>query len=456
MQPFPLFLLLPLSPVTIIISFHYNYHRNRPAFAFILRCRTFVMKTFIDKAGFWQIAERRKPETSIPPNYSRLNKIRLVRGGKEYFDLLLQLIAGSQQSIHLQTYIFADDETGQTVITALIAAAKRNVQVHLMVDGYASADLGGSFRRKAEDAGIQFRFFEPLFRARHYYFGRRMHHKVFVSDGRVAIVGGMNIADRYNDFPEEPSWFDFAIAVEGEAASELCVLCWKSWNNFQSKMTITCCEKNLLPFEIGIKEPTAVRVRRNDWVRHKNEVSGSYIEMFRGARSHITIISSYFLPGRMIRRLLRHAVKRGVEVRVITAGPSDVLLAKRAERWMYDWLLRNKISLFEYQPTVLHAKAAVCDGEWLTLGSYNVNNISAYASIELNLDIRDETFAADFERRLEDVIKNDCIAITKDQHVRSKNIFTQFLRWCSYEFVRLAFYLLTFYFKQKRVLAARR
>lgn len=382
--------------------------------------------------------------------YSSFNKVELVRGGKEYFNKLLQLIAGSNQSIHLQTYIYTDDETGQEVAYALKTAARRNVQVYLLVDGYASANLSKSFINEMKAAGIHFRFFEPLFRARYYYFGRRMHHKVFVSDSKVALVGGMNIADRYNDHQREVAWLDFAIAVEGEVAGELCILCWKAWNDFPSKMDITPCEEIQINFEAS--ERTAVRVRRNDWVRHKNEISGSYISMFRKARSHITIISSYFLPGRLIRRLLRHAVGRGVAVRVITAGPSDVMLAKRAERWMYDWLLRNNVELYEYQPTVLHAKAAVCDGEWLTIGSYNVNNISAYASIELNLDISDQVFATHFEKVLEAIIKVDCVPITNGKLVQSKNIFRQLGRWCSYEFIRIAFFLLTFYFKQKKLL----
>ncbi len=398
------------------------------------------------------IQKRKEVVRPAASAYSAMNTVRMVRGGAAYFDLLLRLIEQSTESIHLQTYIFADDETGQKVANSLKAAAKRNVQVYLLVDGYASASLSDDFIKDLREGGVHFRFFEPLFRARYYYFGRRMHHKVFVSDGRIAMVGGMNIAYRYNDHPGEAAWLDFAIVVEGEIARELYTLCWKTWSDLSSKMEITPFDNKPLQFNIEKGERAAVRMRCNDWVRHKNEISESYISMFRKARSHITIISSYFLPGRLIRRLLRYAVKRGVIVRVITAGPSDVMLAKRAERWMYDWLLRNKVELYEYQPTVLHAKAAVCDGEWLTLGSYNVNNISTYASIELNLDVRSPAFATSFEKELDSIIKNDCVAITKRKHTESKNIFRQFVRWCSYEFIRLIFYLLTFYFKQKKLL----
>jgi cardiolipin synthase len=277
-----------------------------------------------------------------------------------------------------------------------------------------------------------------------------MHQKVFVADTKFALVGGINITNRYNDMPEKPAWLDFALYAEGEIAKELCVLCWKTWNGFPSKMGITPCEEKKLQFNFNEEETQLVRMRRNDWVRRKNEISATYIEMFRHAQSQIIILCSYFLPGKVIRRLLSNASKRGVKIKIITAGPSDVMVAKHAERWMYDWLLRNKIELYEFQPAVLHAKIAVCDSEWITIGSYNINNISTYASIELNLDVRNASFASAVEQTLETIIQKDCVHITMEDHIRTKNIFKQFIRWFSYEFIRVVFHLLTFYYKQKK------
>ncbi len=380
--------------------------------------------------------------------YTVLNKVKLIRGGKAYFDQVLLLINQACESIHLQTYIFSDDKTGRLVADALRAAVKRNVKVHLLTDGYASQELPDAFVDELNNAGINFRFFEPVFKSSNYYFGRRLHHKVFVADARFAIVGGLNIADRYNDLPERPAWLDFALYAEGDIAKELCVLCWKTWNGYPQKMAITPCEKKQLVFNFATAETSFVRMRRNDWVRRKNEISATYIDMFTNAKSHVTILCSYFLPGKIIRSLLKKAAKRGVKIKVITAGPSDVMIAKHAERWLYDWLLRNNIELYEYQPTVLHAKVAVCDDALLTIGSYNINNISAYASIELNLDVRNAAIAGEMEHTLELIIQNDCVAITKEQLTHTKNIFMQFVRWCSYQVIRIVFYLLTFYFKQ--------
>jgi cardiolipin synthase A/B len=380
--------------------------------------------------------------------YTVQNKIQLIRGGKQYFNLLLHLINRAKESIHLQTYIFSDDETGQQIAGALKIACKRGVVVHLLADGYASKNLSSHFIGTLKNAGIHFRFFEPFFKSKQFYFGRRMHHKVFVADARFVIVGGVNIANRYNDTAAQPAWLDFALFAEGEIAQQLCILCWKTWNGFAAKMGITPCEEKQLLFNFLEEEKTMVRMRRNDWVRRKNEISATYIEMFKNAQSHITILCSYFLPGRVIRRLLKNAAKRGVKIKVITAGPSDIMLAKYAERWMYDWLLRNKIDLYEYQPNVLHAKVAVCDNEWLTIGSYNINDISAYASIELNMDVRNAHFAAAAEQILGNIITAGCIHITKEKHLHNKNMFKQFVRWCSYQFIRVVFHLLTFYFKR--------
>lgn len=384
------------------------------------------------------------------PGYSSCNKIKLVHGGKEYFDLLIQLINTAEESIHLQTYIFDDDETGNVVAYALKAAAQRNVQVYLLADGYASQVMSRKFIHELKEAGIHFRFFEPIFKSRKFYFGRRMHHKIFVADAKYAIAGGINIANRYNDIEGKKSWLDFALLIEGEVAKELCVLCWKTWNNFPAHMNLTPCEKKEIQFSFSDVEACNVRMRRNDWVRRKNEISASYIEMFRHAHSNINIMCSYFLPGKVIRRLLSNAAKRGVKIKVIIAGPSDVKLAKYAERWMYDWLLRNNIELYEYQPTVLHAKVATCDGELLTLGSYNINDISAYTSIELNVDVHNKNFVNRVDDLFQHLILHDCIAITMQKHIQSKNFLKQFVRWCSYQFIRLVFFTVTFYYKQSR------
>lgn len=379
------------------------------------------------------------------------NKVQLVRGGKAYFDLLISLIENAHQTIHLQTYIFEMDATGIMISEALKNAAQRKVAVYLLVDGYASQSIPKNDIEAMTSIGIHFRFFEPVFKSKNFYFGRRMHQKIFIADSLYAIVGGINIANKYNDQLKVSAWLDFALYVEGEIAQDLCFIGWNTWNGFSMNPNIHFpCIKDKTKIKFTNNEYCDVRIRRNDWVRRKNEISATYFQMFQNANSHITIVCSYFLPGKIVRGLLSNAAKRGVTIKVITAGTSDIMIAKHAERWLYDWLLRNNIELYEYQPSILHAKVAVCDSEWLTIGSYNLNNMSAYASIELNLDVRNKVFALQVENQLKLIQDKDCIAITKKRHSQTTNIFIQFIRWCCYELLRIIFFLLTFYYKQKR------
>jgi cardiolipin synthase A/B len=378
------------------------------------------------------------------------NRVALVNGGRGYFDLLLHLIDTARQSIHLQTYIFEEDETGMQVAQALINAAQRNVAVYLLADGYASQSLSARFISQLKEAGVHFRFFEPLFKSRRFYVGRRLHHKVMVADAAHALVGGINISNRYNDRPGKPAWLDFALHVHGPVVVQLCVLCWKTWKGFPVQMEQTTCETNPPEFFIPATEQLPVAMCRNDWVRRKNEISTTYVQMLRTAKKEVILLCSYFLPGKMIRRQIAYAIKRGVKVKVVAAGVSDVWVAKYAERWLYDWLLRMGVELYEYKINVLHGKLAVCDNEWMTLGSYNINNISAYASIELNLNVQDAAFTANTRMCLQQIITTGCQKITGEHLQQTRHPVTQLIRWLCYQFVRLVFFLFTFYYKHRR------
>lgn len=387
------------------------------------------------------------PQHSLFRGYLDDNEVSLVRGGKEYFSLLLEMIGEATRFFHIQVYILEDDHTGGEVVKALKEAAYRGVKVYILADGYASQSLSSDFVAGLRSAGIQFKFFEPLFRSRSFYFGRRLHHKVAVMDDERALVGGINISDKYNDLGGRKAWLDFAIHARGRIAGELGILCSKTWNGFSVPAELY---RPLQPDLSAISSPVPVRMRRNDWVRRKNQISATYFQILRSAEKEIIILSSYFIPGRAIRRNISSAVKRGVKVKLILAGLSDVKLAKNAERFMYDWLLRRNIEIYEYNRNILHGKLAVCDDSWLTLGSYNVNDISAYASIELNLDIRSPLLAAELKGKLEGIMKDDCIRVTVDPGQRyNRGWWRQFKCWLSYRIFRLTLYLFTFYFKQQ-------
>jgi cardiolipin synthase len=297
------------------------------------------------------------------------------------------------------------------------------------------------------DAGINFRRFEPILKSRNFYFGRRLHHKVVVTDVFHCLVAGLNISNRYNDVDGTIPWLDWALYAEGDVADTLTRACIR---RFRARIPIrenTVDTKHLKIQADG--RDCAVQVRINDWVGRKREITNSYLEMFKTAKSHILIMSPYFLPGELIRRRIKQAVKRGVKITVIQAGISDIAMSKYAERYLYRWLFKNKIEIFEYQKSVLHGKIAVCDGRWITVGSYNVNNLSAYASIELNLDVDNPSFAQKVEHRLLEILEKDCVQITEEVYSKTTHLPEHLLQKAAYNVLRMALFLFTFYFKQK-------
>jgi cardiolipin synthase A/B len=384
----------------------------------------------------------------IKTSYSFHNQPTLIRGGHGYFSALEAMIEQAKKSIQIQIYIFEEDETGTNIVEKLISARKRNIEVQILLDGYASRKLSTSFKDKLREEGIKLRFFNPIFKSERFYFGRRLHHKIVVCDGTIALVGGINISNRYNDLPGNPAWLDWAIQIRGDAAYELHKLCnhfYSKWNND----TIDLDRKEVLE-NIDLSLHCAVRIRRNDWVMNKNQISASYMEMLKNAQHEIIIMSSYFIPSSFIRMSMVQAINRGVKIKLILAAISDIGIAKYTERYLYAWALRQGIEIFEYKKNVLHGKIAVCDERIVTIGSYNINDISALASIELNVDVEEQQFANTVTSVLKEIIQRDCNKINPKTFNTSQPIFEKLLQWISYRTFRLVFRLFTFYFTKQR------
>lgn len=384
---------------------------------------------------------------STSPGYTTGNNVKLVQSGKAFFDMLLKIINEAKTNLFLQFYIFLNDETGTAVIESLKAAANRNVSVYLHIDSYASNELPAACIKEMKDTGIKVKLFEPLLRSKYFYFGRRLHHKVVVADGIYSLVGGINICNRYNDMPDQSAWLDMALYCEGEASINVQKICSNMWSG---REVSRLANSKKVEAKINTSNKILVRTCRNDWVKGKKEIWDSYLEMFSKAEKTITIMCSYFLPGHLFRRRIKAAVKRGVKVQLILAGSSDVMLAKHAERYLYDWMLRNNITVYEYGETVLHAKMAVYDGSWVTIGSYNVNGLSAHASLEMNMAVSDDAFAAATEKELQEIIRKHCKQVTKENYLSSTTMLRKFWQWVCYNIINKMLFVVTFYFKQEK------
>lgn len=283
--------------------------------------------------------------TKIKTAFTLYNKAELIRGGRSYFSTLHEMIDNARKSIQLQVYIFEEDETGKELALRLIKAANRGIKVQVLLDGYASKGLSNGFKNNMRENGIQLRFFEPIFKGGNYYFGRRLHHKIVVCDSLVSLIGSINISDRYNDMPGAPAWLDWAIKVEGEASYELFKLCNQYFSKKPEDWLVLAKQEIINALDTNLHCP--IRIRRNDWVMGRNEISASNMEMFRNARNEIIIMSSYFIPSPFFRKNIIKALKRGVKIKLILAGISDVGIAKHAERYLYRWALRHGIEIHE-------------------------------------------------------------------------------------------------------------
>ena len=369
--------------------------------------------------------------------FTYANRVELVRGGYEFFLRLKTLIDEAQKTIHFQFYILEEDDTGRLIADALKAASLRGVNVFMLLDGFASLTLSSSFVQELRNSGIHFRWFKSYIRNRKFYVGRRLHHKIVVVDSLKSFVCGLNVSDRYNDTVESIAWLDWALYSEGAVSSRLEQVCKKRIKDYSS---------NYVPSKEN-GEKCAVRVCVNDWVGRKSDITKSYLQLMNEANSKIIIMSPYFMPGYQFRKSLRRAVKKGVTVQIVLTGISDIWVSKYAERYLYAWLMRLGVEIYEYQKNVLHGKIVVADGACVSVGSYNVNNLSAYASIELNLEIKNHTFAQDVDRQLTSIIQDECLQITEASKNFESGIFNRFVQLLAYNFQR--FMLLIFAFKQR-------
>ena len=255
-----------------------------------------------------------------------------------------------------------------------------------------------------------------------------------VADKCVALIGGINIANKYNTTGAEEAWLDYAVYVKGAVCEYLDILCEAVY--YKKKRNKLIAWENKIRVSIPGVTHRLIRFRRNDFIKQRNEIHKSYIESITRAENNITIVASYFLPGNNFRRLLTLAAKRGVIIRIILAGKSDVSSVNLAQHYLYEFYLNNNIQLFEWQNSILHGKAMMVDNTWVTIGSYNLNFLSHYISIELNADIIDKTLVNDFSSHIETIVQNNCSVVELDKIQKKTGILSKLKMKLAYNFHR--------------------
>jgi cardiolipin synthase len=367
------------------------------------------------------------------------NRIALLEAGAQYFPALLAAIEAAACEIHLETYIYADDPTGRQVTAALVAAARRGIAVRVLVDGFGAREFPEGLGRQLADAGVEVQIYRaelaPFKLRRHRL--RRLHRKLVAIDGRVAFVGGINIIDD-NDTPHLGPRFDYAVRIEGPLVAPIRAAMghlWRliGWARFRRRPPpppLSPCRQ-----DAAVDAVAAAFVIRDN-LRHRRDIEDAYLSAIDAARGEIFIAMAYFLPGRRFRKALIAAARRGVAVRLLLQGQVEYALLHYATQALYGSLIAEGIRIVEYRSGFLHAKVAVIDDDWATVGSSNIDPYSLLLAREANVVVRDAGFAAQLRGSLERAAAADALEITPAELKRS-SLLARTLRWAAYGMVRL-------------------
>jgi len=367
------------------------------------------------------------------------NQLTLLKNGAAYFPALETALDRASHEIYLETYIYEDDTTGRRIAAALKRAAARGVQVYLLIDGYGSKDLPKSLLAELRAGGIKAQIFRPkispwsLRRKRL----RRMHRKIVVIDREIAFVGGINIIDDSTGMAASSPRFDYAIAVQGPLVEVIRLSARHLWTQVAWSSLRKGAEHNVVlpPLSTNAGTMRATLVVRDNF-RHRRDIEAIYLRAIEQAQSEIILAHAYFLPGPVFRHALVAAVGRGVRVVLLLQGRMEFFLQHYAARALYGDFLAAGIEIHEYRMSFLHAKVAVIDGHWATVGSSNIDPFSLLLSREANLVVDDAAFAAALEQSLKETVAANSVPILADNW-KEQPAYFRLMCWFSFGVLRL-------------------
>jgi cardiolipin synthase len=367
------------------------------------------------------------------------NSIILLTRGLEYFPQLAAACDQARHEIHIETYIYDEDVSGQLIGEALKRAARRGVATHVLVDGFGSKRLSRSFIKDLELAGVRFLVYRPertpLFLGRRRL--RRMHRKVAVIDARIAFVGGINIIDDMHTPGHTPPRIDYAVRVEGPLLAEIHPAVKRLWAlvEFLQLGADWHYKHDVMP-DTAVRGTQRAAFVIRDNLRHRSDIEEAYLDAIAGARSEILIANAYFFPGLRFRHALSEAAARGVRVILLLQGRVEYVLLHYASRALYGALLDAGINIVEYHKSFLHAKVAVIDSEWATVGSSNIDPFSLLLAREANVVVRDAAFAARLRARLMQAMAEGAREVVRENW-HQQPLAVRVVTWIAYGVARL-------------------
>jgi cardiolipin synthase len=355
-------------------------------------------------------------------NFLGDNDVRLLHTGADFFPALLAAIGAAQYEVYFETYIFADDATGRAVLAALSDASRRGVQVRMITDWWGTGRRRiAQMHAQLRAAGVEHRIFNPWFKRG----VTRTHRKLCVVDQSQAFVGGINVNDdMFCDYDGSislaaPRW-DFAVQVTGPLVTTIHLEMQSQWlrlgkmglfQRFELYRDLRKVQKKAV--QNMVQAGFVVR----DNLRNRRTIQRAYLQALGQARHSVLLANPYFAPGAKFRHALAAAAERGVQVTLLI-GVGEIWLQDAVAHSFYPKLLASGVKVVEYRKTQLHAKVAVIDDDWATVGSSNVDGLSLFLNQEANVVIKDAAFANSLRQHIEAAVAEGVVIHGSDfEHV---------------------------------------
>lgn len=354
------------------------------------------------------------------------NSASLLENGDEIFPAMTGDIRSATTSVNLETFIFRDDAAGRQFADALIAAARRGVEVRLLVDGWGSHL--GKLEKEMTEAGVICRVYRPL----HFWSinrpGIRTHRKLLIVDGRIGYTGGLGIDKRWlGDARNSKEWRDTQVRVTGPVVVQMQAIFSENWTYTTGEILAgDSIYPPLAP--TGTILAQAIKASRSD---SSSLPKMMYFMAIKAATRSIHISNPYFIPDAQVRAILVDAVRRGVDVEILVPGARiDMPLVRQASGFYYGELLEGGVAIYEYQPTMIHQKTMVVDGIFSTIGSINFDQRSMGVNAEESLSFYDAGFAAEMEAMFErDLAHAHRITYAEWKHRGAGKRFAEMFSW---------------------------
>lgn len=371
------------------------------------------------------------------------NRLTLLKSGAQYFPALLAAIDAACSSVNVETYIFEADGTGREVANALSRASRRGVTVKVLVDGYGGGAFPTTLMPDMLAAGVHVMLYQsdssqPLWNWRRWRLRRlrRLHRKLAVVDQQVAFVAGINLIDDLDlATPTLPPRFDFAVQIEGPLVASA----QRAMNHLWRRVAeggVKRGGRGMQPVPgPPVGDDSAALVIRDN-IRHRRDIEEAYLDAIRHAQREVIVATAYFLPGKRFQQALIGAARRGVSVKVLLQGRAEYRLLYYATQALYGALLHGGVRIFEYRRSFLHAKVALVDLDWATVGSSNIDPFSLLLAQEANVVTRAPAFVAALRSNLIDALENGALELKPDAW-RHARLAVRILRFGSYQLVRL-------------------